>query len=74
MVVQFHPVKMLIFVKFSNDQWRDNVVAKLQSAEGVIWKDYGVKIRGYSLDAEVKYFRLLGVSPETDAEDDNQYT
>ena len=67
--VQFHPVKMLIFVKFSSDNWRDKVVEKLQSNEGVIWKEYGVKIKGYSLDAEVKHFRLLGVSPETTADD-----
>ena len=67
--VQFHPVKMLIFLKFSEDQWRDKVVEKLQSADGVIWREYGVKVRGYSLDAEVKFFRLLGVSPETDAEE-----
>ena len=67
--VQYHPVKMLIFMKFKEDQWRDRAVAKLQSAEGVIWKEYGVKVKGYSLDAEVKYFRLLGVSPETDAEE-----
>ena len=63
--VQFHPVKMLIFVKFSEEKWRDKVVEKLQSQEGIVWKDYGVKIKGYSLDAEVKFFRLLGVSPET---------
>ena len=56
---------MLIFVKFSEEKWRDKVVEKLQSQEGIVWKDYGVKIKGYSLDAEVKFFRLLGVSPET---------
>ena len=67
--VQFHPMKMLIFMKFSDDQWRDRAVERLQSADGVTWKDYGVKVRGYSLDAEVKYFRLLGVSPETSAEE-----
>ena len=32
--VQFHPVKMLIFIKLSEDKWRDEVVARLQSAEG----------------------------------------
>ena len=30
-----------------------------------MWKDYGVTVKGYSLDAEVKFIRLLGVSPET---------
>ena len=67
--VQFHPVKMLIFMKFKSDFWRDSIVAKLQSTEGIVWKEYGVKVRGYSIDAEVKYFRLLGASPETSAED-----
>ena len=70
--VQFHPVKMLIFLKFTDDSWRDKAVERLQSSEGVIWKEYGVKVRGYSLDAEVKHFRLLGVSPETSAEDIKQ--
>ena len=67
--VQFHPVKMLIFIKFSEDRWRDSVVERLQSEAGVIWKSYGVKVRGYSLDAEVKFFRLLGVSPETNEDE-----
>ena len=65
--VQFHPVKMLIFLKFSDDNWRDKAVERLQSSEGVIWKEYNVKVKGYSLDAEVKHFRVLGVSPETSA-------
>ena len=60
---------MLIFLKFSADSWRDLVVEKIQSSDGVFWKEYGVKIRGYSLDSEVKFFRVLGVSPETDAEE-----
>ena len=63
--VQFHPVKMLLFIKFSGESWRDAVVERLQSAEGVVWGEYGVRIKGYSLDAEVKFIRLLGVSPET---------
>ena len=27
--MQFHPVKMLIFVKFSEERWRDEVVKKI---------------------------------------------
>ena len=42
--VQFHPVKMLIFIKFSEDMWRDAVVEKLQSEGGVIWKSYDVRV------------------------------
>ena len=44
------------------------MVQKLQSPEGVIWGDYGVRVQGYSLDAQVKFIRLLGVSPETGEE------
>ena len=63
--VQFHPVKMLLFIKFSEEGWRDAVVDRLQSVEGVTWGEYGVRVKGYSLDAQVKFIRLLGVSPET---------
>ena len=63
--VQLHPVKMLIFIRFSDDKFRDEVVARIRS--GVIWSDYKVRVKGYSLDAEVKFIRLLGASPETEA-------
>ena len=63
--VQFHPVKMLLFIRFSEDKFRDEVLSKIQSAAGQMWSDYRVKVKGYSLDAEVKFVRLLGVSPET---------
>ena len=66
--VQLHPVKMLIFVRFSEDKYRDQVAAKIRNND-ISWKEYGVKIKGYSLDAEVKFVRLLGVSPETEAEE-----
>ena len=32
-------------------------------------RDYGVGVKGYSLDAEVKFIRVLGVSPETTKEE-----
>ena len=67
--VQFHPVKMLIFLKFSDDFWRDRIVERLRSKEGVSWREYGVKVKGYSLDPGVKFFRILGASSETEAED-----
>ena len=63
--VQFHPVKMLLFIRFSEDVFRDEVVAKIQSPAGLVWSDYRVRVKGYSLDAQVKFIRLLGVSPET---------
>ena len=63
--VQFHPVKMLLFIKCSDEQGRDILVTKVQSVEGVIWSEYGVRVKGYSLDAQVKFIRLMGASPET---------
>ena len=65
MDVQFHPVKMLIFVKCSDDRWRDIFVARLQSQNGIVWQAFGVRVKGYSLDSQVKFIRLLGASPET---------
>ena len=65
--VQLHPVKMLIFIRFTDDKYRDEVVARIRSAAGVTWSAYRVKVKGYSLDAQVKFIRLLGVSPETEA-------
>ena len=56
---------MLIFIRFSDDQIRDEIVERIRL--GVMWKAYKVKVKGYSLDAEVKYIRLLGASPETEA-------
>ena len=66
--VQLHPVKMLIFVKFKNQLTRDEVAAKLQGG-GVFWSAYNKLVKGYSLDKEVKFIRILGVSPETSEED-----
>ena len=63
--VQFHPVKMLLFIKCSDEQGRNSLVEKVQSVEGVTWSEYGVRVKGYSLDAQVKFIRLLGASPET---------
>ena len=65
--VQLHPVKMLIFIRFAEDRFRDYIVSKIRHKEGIIWSDYKVKVKGYSLDSEVKFIRLLGISPETEA-------
>ena len=67
--VQFHPVKMLLFVKFKPGGAREEVVARLQSDVGIKWSAYGVRLKGYSLDAQVKFIRLLGVPPETTKEE-----
>ena len=67
--VQLHSVKMLLFLKFKTEQIRDEVVMKVQNVNGVMWTEFGVPVRGYSLDATVKVITVLGVSPETDAEE-----
>ena len=67
--VQFHPVKMLLFVKCCSDQIRDELVARLQSRQGVVWSEYGVRVKGYSLEPEIKFIRLLGAGPQTSADE-----
>ena len=67
--VQFHLVKIIIFIKMKREDTRNQLVKKLQAPGGVLWSEYGVYVRGYCLDANVKVIRLLGVSPESNAED-----
>ena len=67
--VQFHPVKMILFIKFKNEGARSQIVNRLQSPQGVPWTEYGVSVRGHKLDSNVKVIRLLGISPETTAEE-----
>ena len=67
--VQIHPVKMLLFVKFKTEHARDHVNERVQSPEGISWTSYGVRVRGYSLEAQVKRMVLLGASPETTSEE-----
>ena len=44
-------------------------MASLQTMNGVRRTEYGVNVRGHSLDANVKLIRVLGVSPETTPDD-----
>ena len=67
--VQLHPVKMMIFIKFTTEQIRDEVVNRLQGMNGVMWTEYGVPVRGHSLDANMKVITVLGASPKTTEED-----
>ena len=52
--VQLHPVKMMLFVKFKSENSCDQVAGRLQAQNGLRWTDYGVNVRGHSLDATVK--------------------
>ena len=67
--VQLHPVKMMLFVKFKSENSRDQVVGRLQAPNGLKWTDYGVNVRGHSLDVTVKIITVLGASPETTEEE-----
>ena len=67
--VQLHPVKILVFIKFKSEGVRDQVVASMQSMNRVLWTEYGVKVKGYSLDSKVKVITILGVSPESTSEE-----
>ena len=67
--VQLHPVKMLLFVKFSSEEARDAVNERVQSPLGVVWSSYRVRVKGYKLEAQVKRIALLGASLETTEED-----
>jgi hypothetical protein len=61
--------KMMIFIKFKTEQVREEVVTRLQGMNGVMWTEYGVAVRGHSLDAKVKVITVLGASPETTQEE-----
>ena len=63
--VQLHPVKMMLFIKFKTENSRDEVVTRLQATNGLMWTEYGVKVRGHSLDGTVRIITVYGASPET---------
>ena len=63
--VQLHPVKMMLFIKFTSENIRDEVVTRLQAANGLMWSEYGVKVKGHSLDGTVRIITVYGASPET---------
>ena len=67
--VQLHPVKMMLFIKFKSEDSRDQVVARFKAQNGLLWTDYGVRVKGHSLDATVKIITVLGASPETTEEE-----
>ena len=67
--MQLHPVKMMLFVKFKSETSRDQMVARIQAQNGLLWTEYGVKVRGHSLDASVKIITVLGACPETTEEE-----
>ena len=62
--VQLHPVKKLLFLKFTDQQIRDEVATRLQA--GLVWPTFNTTVTGWAMDKPVERVRVLGVSPETD--------
>ena len=61
--IQLHPVKKLLFIKFTEQQLRDEVVMRLQA--GLMWPAFDTTVTGWSMDKPVERIRVLGTSPET---------
>ena len=62
--IQVHPVKKLLFIKFGDQNVRDEVVGRLQA--GLNWAAFDTVVTGWSMDKPIERIRLLGTSPETD--------
>ena len=62
--IQLHPVKKLLFLKFSDQTIRDEIAARLQT--GLVWPAFSTTVTGWAMDKPVERIRVLGVSPETD--------
>ena len=62
--IQLHPVKKLLFIKFSDKPVRDEVVGRLQA--GLNWEAFDTVVTGWSMDKPMERVRVLGTSPETD--------
>ena len=58
-----HPVKKLLFIKFVDQQIRDDIAARLQA--GLVWPAFDTTVTGWSMDKPVERIRVLGTSPET---------
>ena len=62
--IQLHPVKKLMFIKFTDQQIRDEVVVRLQA--GLNWPSFDTTVSGWAMDKPMERIRVLGVSPESD--------
>ena len=62
--IQLHPVKKLLFLKFTEQQIRDEVATRLQA--GLVWPAFNTTVNGWAMDKPVERIRVLGASPETD--------
>ena len=56
--IQLHPVKKLLFLKFTDKAIRDEVATRLQS--GLVWPAFATPATGWGMDKPVEKIRLLG--------------
>ena len=56
--IQLHPVKKLLFIKFTEQQLRDEVAVRLQA--GLVWPAFDTTVNGWSMDKPVERVRVLG--------------
>ena len=61
--IQLHPVKKLLFIKFTDQQIRDEIVTRLQA--GLLWPAFDTTVSGWAMDKPMERIRVLGTSPET---------
>ena len=50
--IQLHPVKKLLFIKFSDQMTRDDVVGRLQA--GLNWPSFDTTVSGWSMDKPIE--------------------
>ena len=55
--VQLHPVKKLLFLKFTDQQIRDEVATRLQA--GLVWPTFNTTVTGWAMDKPVERVRVL---------------
>ena len=54
----------MLFIKFTDQQIRYEVVARLQA--GLHWPAFDTTVSGWGMDKPMERIRVLGTSPETD--------
>ena len=58
--IQLHPVKKLLFIKFTDQQIRDELVVRLQA--GLHWLAFDATVFGWGMDKPMERIRVLGTS------------
>ena len=56
--IQLHPVIKLLFIKFIEQQLKDEVFTRFQA--GLLWPAFDTTVTGWSMDKPVERIRVLG--------------